>query len=57
MPVIGFLFKIITTDVILCMFQIQVLPQGTFVRKNFSPDRVQMYIDGEGKVVKPPAIG
>jgi len=36
---------------------IQVLPQQTYVQKDFSPDRVQIYIDGEGKVVKPPSIG
>ena len=42
---------------LLSLFQIQVLPQGSFVRKEFSPDRVKIIIDGEGKVVKAPSIG
>jgi len=36
---------------------IQVMRQGTYVQKDFSPDRVQIFIDGEGKVVKAPSIG
>lgn len=36
---------------------IQVFPTGTTVKKEFSPDRVQIFVNAEGHVTKPPTIG
>ncbi|KAK2169167.1 hypothetical protein LSH36_12g26027 [Paralvinella palmiformis] len=38
-------------------FEIQVLPEGSYVKKEFSPDRVKIVIDGDGRVLFAPAIG
>jgi len=37
--------------------QVQVLPAVTSIQKTFSPDRVTIFVNSEGRVVRVPKIG
>ena len=37
--------------------QIQILPENSMVTMDYIEDRVRIFTDGEGKVVRPPMIG
>jgi Potato inhibitor I family len=38
-------------------FQVHTVPDGAIVTMDFKPDRVRVYVDGVGKVVRLPRVG